>query len=134
MGAFDRQVATAQRLIAKNGAAMKWCQPNDDAPDDPNKPWLGKNGIPTRYDVSLCFLPEGDPFIRYMLGTGLEQSEVPAGGLFALMGETEFIPTLRDWIALPATPTIVYATVTDPIRNLSPNLDQNILWMLRFAQ
>lgn len=133
MGTYDRQVATAQRLIAAKGALLKWYQPNAGVPDDPSRPWLGKDALPTAYDVSLCFVPEGIAK-SYMVGTGLERSEVPIGGLFALMGETAFIPTLKDWIALPATPSIVFATLDTPIVDLAPALDQNILWILRFTQ
>lgn len=131
MGQFDRQVATAKRLIAQYGVAMLWCRQGVIIPDA-DKPWLETGGAVSRVATTLCFIPEKE--YRYMLGTGLERSEVPTGDLFALMGETTFTPALNDWIAFPATPTILYATVKEPIINLSPNLSQNILWTLRLAQ
>lgn len=132
MGQFDRQVATAKKLIAKNGIVMNWCRKGAPIIPDANKPWIRENGVPIVAAVPLVFVPESD-VKRYMSGFGLERSEVPTGGLFALMGQVAFTPTLMDWITFTSTPNIVYGTVTDPIFDLSPNLTQDILWILRFS-
>ncbi len=94
MARFDRQIATAKRLIAKNGELAKWRVINDPAPTDPNKPWEPGAATPDDKDVTICFLPidrQTMEAFNFIKGT-----EVPKGSVMGLMGQVNFEPNLKD--------------------------------------
>lgn len=96
MGVFDRQVATALRLISKNGQAVTWRSLVNGAPVDANKPWKPSAATGTEHSVKIVFLPrkeQNEKSIQYM-----EKSEVPTGLLKGLMGQVDFVPKLKDVI------------------------------------
>lgn len=125
MGQFDRQVALAQRLIQKFGVVVRWYQLGVPTIPDATKPWLKANAADTFNDVYVVFLDEGDAFLRHMLG-----DDVPTGGLYGLMGSVNFTPKLTDYIKHEST----QYTVVDPLRKLSPNLTQDVLWLAHFTR
>lgn len=94
MARFDRQIATAKRLIAKNGEKVKWRVIDDPTPTDPNKPWEPGPATPDDKDVSICFLPidrQTMETFNFIKGT-----EVPKGSVMGLMGQVNFEPNLKD--------------------------------------
>jgi len=94
MARFDRAIATAQRLIAKNGEKVVWRVINDPTPTDPNKPWEPGAATPTNNDVTICFLPvdrQTQETFNFIKGT-----EVPKGSVMGLMGNVPFEPNLKD--------------------------------------
>lgn len=125
MGQFDRQIATAKRLIAKNGQAVTWRRTTDAAPADSAKPW--KPGTSTVIDtpVTIIFLPEDRRDFEFLRLLGA--TEVPKGKLVGLMAAVGFTPTIKD--------TVIRAGVSlgiDAIDPLAPN-GQIILYTVRFA-
>lgn len=125
MARFDRQIATAQRLIKKNGQQCIYRQVRDGAPADPTKPWVvGPNVDIDHPGIWICFIPEtrqDRQFLTYMLGR-----EVPTGMTLALMGQVPFEPKAKDVIIRDG---VEYRTKT--INNLAPN-GQQILYTLEF--
>lgn len=94
MARFDRQIATAKRLIAKNGELVKWRVIDDATPTDPNKPWEPGPATPDDKDVTICFLPvdrQTMETFNFIKGT-----EVPKGSVMGLMGQVNFEPNLKD--------------------------------------
>lgn len=125
MGKFDRQIATAARLIAENGQSVTWRRITDGAPPDPGKPW--KPGASAFIDstVRIVFLPEdgrGFEFLRLFGDT-----EVPKGKLVGLMAATSFVPTIKDSVIRAGV-----ALAIEAINPLSPN-GETILYTVRFA-
>lgn len=85
MARFDRQIATALRLIKKNGVAVKWKK--FIKTPVPGKPW---ESVPTpvEYDTVICFLPLTKSLyesLAFIPGT-----DVATGGTLGLMGQVAF--------------------------------------------
>jgi hypothetical protein len=126
MAQFDRQIATAVRLIAKYGQAVTWQIVNDGTPADAAKPWKPSEATDTSNTVTICFVPirENDwrKLLMYLKGT-----EVPIGRLAGLMaGNVAFEPKLKD--------VVVRDNVTLHVSSvdlISPN-GQKILYVLEF--
>lgn len=93
MGVYDRQIATAKRLIAAKGRACVWSQNEAAAPADPNKPWKPGASVPTPHDVNVVFLPQSgqnSAFLRALGGT-----DIPIGDDYGLMPAVDFVPTTK---------------------------------------
>lgn len=122
MGQFDRQIATAKRLIAKNGQAVVWRQTA--ITDDPDKPWSDQNPVMTDFDTTIVFLPYTR--MGYELFGLSPGTEVPTGKLTGLMAATNFVPSLKDVVIRDGVTLALQA-----IDLLAPNGDI-ILYDLRF--
>ena len=117
MGVFDRQIATAKRLIAKNGRLVIWRVILDGTMVDPLKPWEPGAAQVTDYpDTPIVFLPTG-----YKGETTLFRSktgEQSSGTFQILMGAVPFEPSNKDVII---DGSIEYRI--DYIDKLAPNGD-----------
>jgi hypothetical protein len=119
---FERQIATAKRLIEKYGMVCVWTELRPGTPTAPNKP--GPT-VPFVYSASLVFLPEnriGYEWVRALVGT-----EIPEGGGYALMPAVDFEPTLSSVIE-QLDGTELRPQSIDP---LSPN-GEIILYTVKF--
>ena len=113
MGIYDRQIATAKRLIKAKGQLVIWRQPIDGAR---SKPWIANSASSADYNVSIAFFPYGT-FTRETIKAN-RNTDVPTVMLYGLMPAVEFIPKIRDIVI---TPTDTYNVVSiDP---LAPNGD-----------
>lgn len=128
MGVFDRQVATAIRLINKNGATVTWRKMVPATGDNPAKPGAG---TPLDFSVKICFFPNNELSLLTTLNM-LKGTEVPSGRVYGLMASVPFIPALVD--TLVGTPYGDLALLDkDGIDELNVN-GQSILYTLRFAR
>lgn len=97
MGVFDRQIASAKRMIAKYGEFCVFKQPGDPIPLDPEKPWIIPDGAEVDFiDIKIAFFGlDVEKFKMYqeMFGT-----EVPTGIYMGYMANVPFTPTLKDSI------------------------------------
>lgn len=125
-GVFDRQIATAQRLIAKYGQDVTWQTVVDGAPADAAKPWKPAEATDTQTTTKVCFVAVRDNDWRKLLAY-LKGTEVPVGRLAGLMaGNVSFTPKLKDIVIRDG----VTLNVTN-IDLVSPN-GQKILYILEF--
>lgn len=127
MGVFDRQIATAKRLITKNGAPMTWRTFADGALPDPSMPWKPGAAVPANHGVHIVMLPEnrlGYEWIKYLVG-----SDVPEGNGYGLMYAVPFTPSLNDTVVAPDGRELKPTSI-DP---LAPNITEIILYTVRFA-
>lgn len=122
MGQFDRQVATALRLIQKNGQRVIWRQRGEGI-SDPQAPWLPVSDITVDNTPFICFLPleSGKEFLMSM-GKG----EAATGAFYGLMGAQSFAPSLKDTVIRDGIELDI-----DSIDVLSPN-GQVILYTIVF--
>ena len=120
MGKFDRQIATAKRLIQKNGQLVQWKQTEKDV--SATNPWEQVETEAVLNDVYICFLPSTDPWIRYIKGT-----DVVSGGLYGLIGQVSFDISASDVVIRDSEELRIKS-----IDRLSPN-GQNILYTIEFV-
>lgn len=119
---FDRQIATAQRQIAKNGLAVVWRQPIRGVIQD--KPWIQQNNVPIDYDVVICFIP----LKRIGKETTTPQfPDIESGSEQGLMGAVPFEPAYED-VVIRGDETLRIANIS----KLAPN-GQPILYTIEFA-
>lgn len=124
MGEFDRQIATAQRLIRQKGQAVKWRVITNGAPSDPLKPWKPTQSPTVDYAVSICFLPINKETQRTLMLQA--KSEVPTSNLMGLMGAVPFAPDMKDVVLRDGKELRIEA-----IDTLAPN-GQPILYTVYF--
>lgn len=126
MGQFDRQIATAVRLVAKYGQDIIWRTVVDGAPANPAQPWKPTEAADTDTTAKVCFVAVRDNDWRKLLAY-LKGTEVPVGRQAGLMaGNVAFEPKLKDVVVRDG----VVLTVTN-IDLVSPN-GQKILYILEF--
>lgn len=109
MGVYDRQIATAKRLIAAKGAACEWIIP---VAEEGGDAWNPQPSEPIRKPVSIAFFSPKDlgrgsgDFIAALRGT-----EVPTSKEIGLMaGGLDFEPSadhsIERWDGVKAIETI----------------------------
>lgn len=106
---YDRQIATAKRLIAKYGAEAVWTKPA--AQDGAAKPWRDvREGEPSDFSVPIALfsakdLGYGSTFaLAQMAGT----DEIPVHKQMGLMsGGLAFVPDLTDSVVIAGSPVEV---------------------------
>ncbi|URA06920.1 head-tail joining protein [Xanthomonas phage Pfeifenkraut] len=123
MARFDRQIATALRLIQKNGQLVQWRQLQ--RTDDPADPAAVIEGPPVDHNVYICFLPvdkDTKEFIAYLRGT----NEIKIGSVIGLMGNVPFTPDGSDYVIRDGKSLEIFN-----IDLLSPN-GQKVLYTVEF--
>jgi hypothetical protein len=102
MSAFNRQIATAVRLIAKYGATCTWTKRGDDTTPDASKPWKTAAAEPTPYTVKIAMCRKGGSGWAYALIRLIQGTDVPAGKPKALLaaGNLAFTPDSTDVVTL----------------------------------
>jgi hypothetical protein len=83
MGVYDRQIASALRMIKKYGQPVTITQ--DTVTKDPDQPWVETPGIITKPDVMCAFFP---PTLRTMQTAGITaKTDVPMGYAEVYIGQ-----------------------------------------------
>lgn len=127
MGQFDRQIATALRLIQKNGQSVSWKQTAITVPDA-QKPWLPTSSAVVEYSPFICFLPfiQATPNGARQFLTPVGGGEAESGTFYGLMGAQSFTPDLKDVVTRAGVILDI-----ESIEVLAPN-GQNILYTITF--
>jgi len=97
MGVFDRQIATAKRLIAKNGQLVQWHVPQAGAAN-PLTPWKPTApGTDVSHDVRIVFLPASR--VNYELIRALANApDIVGGKSYGLMAAVDFEPAKTHYV------------------------------------
>lgn len=126
MGVFDRQVASAQRMIKKYGEPCTWVQVTNGAPSDSSKPWIPSAANEVSTPCIIAFFPT-DQQTQKKIQAMFDASEVPMGMETGYMGQTVGVnPTLKD-IIVRKDGTIARILNIDTI---NPNGEQDILYTI----
>lgn len=129
MGRFDRQRATAKRLIDKNGQSVVWQQRVAGVGGTPQKP-ASSTVVPNT--VTVVFLPPKRETYRAFLAM-LTDTEIPTGGIVGLMwGGVPFTPGMKDTV-LRGT-EVLSIVDQNGIEVIDPNGEGPILYLLRFTR
>lgn len=125
---FARQIATAKKLIKRNGALVTWRQIAPGVGENPAKPAVG---TPTNYPVFMAFFPTGELSLRSTLSM-LLGTEIPSGRLYGLMGAVPFTPGMKDTVL--GTPFGDLGIIDkNGIDEFNPN-GESIFFTVRFAR
>lgn len=126
MARFDRQIATANKLIQKNGQLVVWKSVTTGAPADAAMPWKPTVAVDPQHDAYICFLPinrQMTQLFNYLRGT----NDIPTGSVMGLMaGNVAFAPKLKDVVMRDGDTLRIKS-----IDLLSPN-GQKILYTIEF--
>jgi hypothetical protein len=128
---YERQIATATRLIRQKGQLCTWREPGVPG-GTPSKPTAG---TPADHAVHIVFLNNTNREYLAAFLSMLKDTEIPTGGLRGLMAATSFTPTLKGQVTRAATYTGPVLTLDN--RNGIDKLDLNgelILYYLRFVR
>lgn len=107
----DRAIATAKRLIEKNGQSVVWRKP---APADPAaKPWRDvRDGVPDDTPVKIVWVTPKLQTLAFL--QALKGTDIPAGVEQALMAAQDFEPELTDRVVVDGVEQSLYRA--DPIK------------------
>lgn len=127
MGTYDRQIATAKRLITAKGRACTWTQYDDGTPVDADMPWKPGDAASASYSVPIVFLPTSQN-LAFLRALGV--TDLPAGDDYGLMPSVPFTPTARAEV-YDSTGTVLLRKVNS-VNLLAPNGD-SILYTVYFG-
>jgi hypothetical protein len=123
MGRFDSSIATAKRLIERNGQKVTWRQFSEVTNDA--TPWKPTAGEPVDFpDISICFLPTDR--IGVALLESLANTDLVTGSYYGLMGAVAFEPSVKDVVIRDGKEIRITA-----VDLLSPN-GQKVLYTVQF--
>lgn len=122
MARFDRAIATAQRLIKKNGQSVVWRQVIDTP--NPDQPWKAPTQVVTDHPVVIAFIPMTREYKEMFVFK--DKSEVTSGFVVGLMGQVPFTPGPKDVVIRNGKTYDI-----ETLDLLSPN-GQQILWTMIF--
>lgn len=129
MGVYDRQVALAIRLITKYGQLCTWQKPTPGVGGTPADP--APAGAPTQIlNVPILFLSNKTEGLASLLSM-IPGTEVPTGGVKALMPYTGFTPELVDTVLRGSEQLGLVDGNGVEVLNLN---GEPILFYLRFAR
>lgn len=121
---FERQIATAKRLIERYGEACLWQQPGERDPDA--KPWRGSDeNPPDPIAVKIAFFPNGGDNSIAAVIAALGDTDVNIASEYGLMAAVNFDPATSDTLTDSAGNNVEIVKMT-PLR---PN-GEIILWKL----
>lgn len=128
MGVYDRQIATAKRLITAKGRKCVWRAIDNEDPADVDKPWKPGAVESEDHDVNIVFLPDTRSQVEFL--QALTGTDINVGDDYGLMPAVDFVPTLRAEV-YDETGTTQLRSVKS-IEPLAPNGDV-IMYTLRFG-
>lgn len=128
---FERQIATATRLIGRYGARCNWREPGTPT----GSPAAPVPGTPVDHEVTILFLTNTTRESLSGLLSMITDTELPSGGKRGLMAAVNFQPSLSGLISVGVTyaEPALRILPKNGIDLLAPNQVEPILYYLRFA-
>jgi hypothetical protein len=128
---FERQIATATRLIDRYGATCVWREPGTPT----GSPASPVPGTPEDHAVKIVFLTNTTRESLAGLLSMITETELPTGGKRGLMAAVNFQPSLSGRVAVGTTfaEPALRLIPKNGIDLLAPNQVEPILYYLRFA-
>lgn len=132
MGVYDRQIATAKRIIAQKGQTATWYSV---APGSGGTAAAPAAAVETPHTVTIAFLPIDREYLRTIQAV-MKDTDVPSGYLQGLMGQVDFKPTLADRVVRRVNGVDeTYRILQDNgIEEIDPNGEGVILYTVRFSR
>lgn len=125
MGVYDRQIATAIRLIAKKGETVQWV--SEDEVVSGSQPWKTTAGaVVPGTPVKMVFVSAGSALLDAIAHL-IPGTSVPSSSIKGLMGAVGFTPAINDMVVRDGV-----AMMVKDLNIVKPN-DQVILYKITFA-
>jgi len=127
MGVYDRQIASAKRVIKKKGQLCTWIK--RDVVTSVTQPWKTTPAVDTvpTFPVSIVFLAPKQK-LSHELFHLMSGTDIPEGGPYGLMAAVSFTPEINDSV-LSGTETLVVKSLDI----VAPNRVEPILYKVQFA-
>lgn len=122
MARFDSSIATAKRLIERNGMQCVW-QQTALTPIDVDQPWLGDSEVVILYSPYICFVPASGSNFNFIQALG-GATDIPFVHTYGLMAPQAFAPKKTDLVTRSGSPLKI-----EYINTLQPN-EQVVLHIL----
>lgn len=136
MGVYDRQIATAQRLITAKGAELSWRVYRDAAPSGLNPRWLPTDPVEddiVKHTVNIVIFPLSGGNGLYDLLAKLAGTEIQTSNgkpnLEGFMPAVSFDPSTKDVIRGYGDTDLRISSM----KKIAPN-GETILWILKLIQ
>lgn len=126
MGVYDRQRATATRLIAKYGEKVVWREAVQ--AEDADRPWLGTTAKAIEHNVIVLFTTSNSS-VRHLI-EALSGGTIPQGESLGYMATVDFNPSIAD-VVIRTDGTQFRVKSIDP---LQLNAERPILYTLEFNE
>ena len=127
MGVYDRQRATALRLIAAKGQEVIWQQQTATG-GTPAKPAATAT---VEHLVRIVFLPVEREYVGTFLQL-IRDTDIPEGYMLGMMGFVPFTPSLKDTVLRGAE--TLHLSQRNGVEVINPNGEGAVLYMLRFVR
>jgi hypothetical protein len=126
MGYYDRQIATAKRIIATKGQLCSWVHIADGTGGTAAAP--AANVETTYANIPMCFLPLDREYLSTFQSL-IKDTEIPTGIELVFMGQVPFEPEMRDKIIRGS---VTYSILPkNGIDKIDPNGEGAILYIIR---
>lgn len=100
MGVFDRQIASAKKLLSKNGELIEWSQYPTAVGAEP---WEQQQSIEIKHAVVVVFIAIDEYLdVKFKTQSWSKLSDIPSGMVKGLLPVVNFRPTLSDLITRPS--------------------------------
>jgi hypothetical protein len=129
MGVYDRQIASAQRMIEKYGEVVTWLQRVATGGT------AAKPGSTTTTEIAgvrMAFLPIDREYLDTYVSK-MKLTDIPTGMVQAFMGQVAFTPTDKDGVRR-SNGEVLNIVDDNAIEVYDPNGEGVILYILRFAR
>lgn len=128
MGEYDRQIATAKRIIDQKGRECTWRNDVPGAPVDPEKPWLPGPSTTEEHTVKIVFLPDTKNNKEFL--QAMSKEPINVGDDYGLLAAVDFHPNLKSSVWNDDNDVMLRGIKS--IEPLAPNGDI-ILYTIKFT-
>lgn len=132
MGVYDRQIASAKRIIAQKGQQVTWVSVGAGTGGTAAAPAAESLN---EHTVTIAFLPIDREYLRTIQSV-MRDTDIASGYLQGLMGQVDFKPTLADRVIRRVNGVDeTYRIIPDNgIEEIDPNGEGVILYTVRFTR
>jgi hypothetical protein len=128
MGVFDRQIASALRMIDKYGETCTW-RSRVQTGGTAAKPG---GTTETPHTVKIAFLPVDREYLMTFMARN-QLTQEPSGLMQGFMGQVDFTPGLKDGV-VRSSGEVINVVDDNGIEVIDPNGEGVILYIMRFAR
>lgn len=129
MGIYDRQIASALKIIRKKGASAILRKLNSTSPSNPDEPWKPSADAIDDTNISIVILPPlSGSGLEISFNKSIDNSLIPKNLQIGLIGNNLIEPDLKDLVIINSIEYTIYKLAT-----LAPN-GESLLFVVGIAK